>query len=31
VQFAVAPNTGPARTATMTITGTSITITQQGQ
>ena len=31
VQFAVAPNTGPARTATMTITGTPITITQQGQ
>jgi len=31
VQFAVAPNTGAARTATLTITGTPITITQQGQ
>jgi len=28
VQFTVAPNTGPARTATLTITGTAITITQ---
>jgi hypothetical protein len=28
VQFAVAANTGPARTATLTITGTDITITQ---
>jgi|SoiMethySBSTD1v2_1073268.scaffolds.fasta_scaffold105453_1 hypothetical protein len=28
VQFAVAANTGPARTATLTITGTAITITQ---
>src|SRR5262245_4535908 len=27
VQFAVAPNTGPERTATLTITGTAITIT----
>lgn len=31
VQFGVAPNTGAARTATLTITGTPITITQQGQ
>jgi hypothetical protein len=31
VQFGVAPNTGPARTATLTITGTPILITQQGQ
>ena len=31
VQFAVAANTGAARTATLTITGTAITITQQGQ
>jgi len=31
VQFSVAPNTGVARTATLTITGTAITITQQGQ
>ena len=31
VQFAVAPNSGPARTAILTITGTAITITQQGQ
>jgi|SRR5262245_2025506 len=29
VQFAVAPNTGPERTATLTITGTAITITQR--
>lgn len=29
VQFAVAQNTGPVRTATLTITGTAITITQQ--
>jgi hypothetical protein len=29
VQFTVAPNTGPQRTATLTITGTAITITQQ--
>jgi hypothetical protein len=28
VQFTVAANTGPARTATLTITGTVITITQ---
>jgi len=28
VQFAVAPNTGPQRTATLTITGTAIVITQ---
>ena len=28
VQFTVAANTGPARTATLTITGTPITITQ---
>src|SRR2546425_1391811 len=28
VQFTVAANTGPARTATLTITGTAITITQ---
>ena len=31
VQFAVAANTGAARTAILTITGTPITITQQGQ
>ncbi|HMJ82564.1 MAG TPA: BACON domain-containing carbohydrate-binding protein [Vicinamibacterales bacterium] len=31
VQFAVAANTGAARTALLTITGTPITITQQGQ
>jgi len=29
VQFAVAANTGPVRTAILTITGTPITITQQ--
>jgi hypothetical protein len=29
VQFAVAPNTGAERTATLTITGTAITITQR--
>jgi len=29
VQFAVAANTGPERTATLTITGTAITITQR--
>jgi hypothetical protein len=29
VQFSVAANTGPLRTATLTITGTVITITQQ--
>jgi all-beta uncharacterized protein len=29
VQFAVAANTGPERTATLTITGTSIVITQR--
>ena len=29
VQFAVAQNTGPVRVATLTITGTAITITQQ--
>lgn len=29
VQFSVAPNTGPQRTAILTITGTPITITQQ--
>jgi hypothetical protein len=28
VQFSVAANTGPVRTATLTITGTAITITQ---
>jgi hypothetical protein len=28
VQFTVAPNTGPQRSATLTITGTAITITQ---
>src|SRR5262245_6594448 len=31
VQFAVAQNTGVSRTATLTITGTAITISQQGQ
>jgi hypothetical protein len=31
VQFTLAPNTGPQRTATLTITGTAILITQQGQ
>jgi len=31
VQFGLAANTGPARTAILTITGTNITITQQGQ
>jgi all-beta uncharacterized protein len=30
VQFAVAANSGVARTATLTITGTAITITQSG-
>jgi hypothetical protein len=29
VQFAVAQNTGAVRVATLTITGTAITITQQ--
>jgi all-beta uncharacterized protein len=29
VQFAIAPNTGVQRTATLTITGTAILITQQ--
>ena len=29
VQFAVAANPGPERTATLTITGTAITITQR--
>jgi hypothetical protein len=31
VQFTLAPNTGPERTATLTITGTAILITQRGQ
>ena len=31
VQFAVAANAGATRTAILTITGTAITITQQGQ
>jgi hypothetical protein len=31
VVFTLAPNTGPQRTATLTITGTAILITQQGQ
>jgi len=31
VQFSLAPNAGPERTATLTITGTAILITQRGQ